>query len=358
MLSVDLHAKRGDFQLNAAFDAPAGVTALFGPSGAGKSTILSMIAGLDRPDHGRIEVDGRPVFDNDKRINVPVRQRKVGLVFQDGRLFPHLTVAGNLAFGALFAGRSARAERDRLVALLGLEPLLARMPAKLSGGERQRVALARAVLARPDVLLCDEPLAALDAARKAEVLPYFAALSREIPILYVTHAMAELLRLADTVVLLADGRTVAAGSVADVFADAASVAALGPREVGAVVEGHVSNHSDGLTEVAFGAARLTLPPVSAPLGAPVRVRVRASDVILSRIAPEGMSTNNILSGEVVRIDPGPGPGSLVSVAVSGQVLMARVTQKSAAQLVLAPGTRCFVVLKALAVAPDDITVRA
>ena len=358
MIEVNLSAQRGDFLLSADFSAPDGITALFGPSGAGKSTILAMMAGLAKPDAGRVRVAERTVLDTDAGIDRAAHKRRIGVVFQDGRLFPHLSVQRNLIFGMRFASRRPGAELNELIDLLRLEPLLGRMPATLSGGERQRVAFARAVLAKPDVLLCDEPLASLDAGMKADLLPYIAALGRRVPMVYVTHAYGELLRLADQVVLIAGGQTLGSGSLTDVFSDAGSLFALGPREVGAVLEGTIAGHDDGLTLLDIGGVSLTVPPVEAPLDAQVRVRIRASDVILALNVPADMSTNNILTGQVTRVDKGGGPGALVSVRIGSQTLLARVTQRSAAHLALAPGTRCFAVLKALAVPPDDITVRS
>lgn len=358
MIDVRLAASRGAFTLAASFTAPPGITALFGPSGAGKSTVLSMIAGLAKPDAGHVRIGGRTLLDTAANVDRPAHKRRVGVVFQDGRLFPHLTVAGNLAFGRRFAPRQHRGDPQELIDLLQLGPLLARKPATLSGGERQRVAFARAVLAQPAALLCDEPLAALDAGMKADILPYIAALGQRVPMIYVTHAFGELLRLADHAVLIADGATSVSGPVVDVFANAQSVAALGPRDVGAVLEGTVARHGDGLTVLTLGDTALTVPRLDAAPGAQVRVRINASDVILAREASPAMSTNNILPGHIVRIDKGAGPGALVSVTVGAQTVLARVTQKSAAQLALAPGLPCSVVLKALAVPQDDITVRA
>ena len=211
MIAVAVRHTQGDFALDVAFASAARVLALFGPSGSGKTTLLNVIAGLVRPEAGLVEVDGRVLTDTKARTFVPVHRRRIGYVFQDARLFPHLTVRANLTYGRRFAPRAERyADPEEVIALLGLEPLLARRPATLSGGERQRVAIGRALLAAPRLLLMDEPLASLDAARKAETLPYIERLRDElsIPIVYVSHSREEVDRLADEVVHLDEGRVV------------------------------------------------------------------------------------------------------------------------------------------------------
>jgi len=206
---IQIRHRLGNFALNAAFQADGHVVALFGPSGSGKSTILRIIAGLLRPEMGRIAIAGRVVFDSESGIDLPARRRRVGLVFQDGLLFPHLDVRQNLLYGGWARGVARpRAEFDRTVEMLGIGHLLGRAPRTLSGGERQRVAIGRALLSDPAVLLMDEPVTAIDQERRAEILPYLEALAQNtrIPILYVSHAVAEVERLADRVVYLRDGR--------------------------------------------------------------------------------------------------------------------------------------------------------
>lgn len=222
MLDVRVKRTQGAFTVNAAFSvADRGVTALFGPSGAGKTSIVNMVAGLVRPDAGRISLNGHCLFDSAHGVNVPPEKRRVGYVFQDGRLFPHLAVRGNLTYGMRLQPKSERyMEFDQVVELLGLESLLDRRPAKLSGGEKQRVAIGRALLCSPALLLMDEPLASLDGARKAEVLPFIRRLCREFstPILYVSHMPDEISRLADHLVLMQDGGVTACGRVDDLTA--------------------------------------------------------------------------------------------------------------------------------------------
>lgn len=215
-LSVEIKHLFSGFHVDVGFEAPQGVTAVFGPSGAGKSTIVNAVGGLLTPDAGRISLSGRVILDTQSGVNVPPHKRRVGYVFQDARLFPHLSVRNNLLFGQRFAPRSSRiASLAEVVELLGIAPLLERRTAALSGGEKQRVAIGRALLAGPEILLLDEPLASLDEARKGEVLPYLERLSAEarIPMLYVSHARHEVQRLAQTVVEIEAGRVVRQGPV-------------------------------------------------------------------------------------------------------------------------------------------------
>ena len=210
---IDVTVRRGDFELAVAFQAAPGLTALFGPSGAGKTSILNMIAGVLKPARGRIAVDGQVLFDFAAHINLRPEHRRVGYIFQDARLFPHMSVEANLLYGYKLAGAAGRyAEPDHVIALLGIAHLLARQPASLSGGEQQRVAIGRALLSSPRLLLMDEPLASLDDGRKQEILPYIERLRDElkIPILYVTHARAEVDRLAAAVIRIEQGRVVSA----------------------------------------------------------------------------------------------------------------------------------------------------
>ncbi len=228
MLAVDVEKRLGEFSISARFETAEGVTALFGPSGAGKTTLTNMIAGLVAPDRGRITLADAVLFDSECRANVPAHRRRIGYVFQDGRLFPHLSVAANLDYGRRMCGLADdRAEMDRIVGLLDIGHLLARRPGKLSGGERQRVAIGRALLMRPRLLLLDEPLASLDAARKREILPYLERLRdhASVPMVYVSHHAGELRRLATSVVRLEAGRVAAVGGkelLAEADADAVS----------------------------------------------------------------------------------------------------------------------------------------
>ena len=214
MLGVDVEKQLGDFSLRVRFQTGNGVTAVFGPSGAGKTTLVNMIAGLVAPDRGRIAIDDTVLFDSAKRIDLPPHRRRIGYVFQEGRLFPHLNVAHNLDYGRRMCGLPPDwAQMARIVGLLDIGNLIERRPGKLSGGERQRIAIGRALLMRPRLLLLDEPLASLDVARKREILPYLERLRDEVgvPMVYVSHHAAELRRIATSVVRLKAGRVEAAG---------------------------------------------------------------------------------------------------------------------------------------------------
>jgi len=216
MLAVEIEKRLGDFTLSARFESAGGITAVFGPSGAGKTTLVNAIAGLIAPDRGRIAIDGTVLFDSERRINLPPHRREIGYIFQEGRLFPHFSVSRNLDYGRRMRGLPEDAKQlERIVSLLDIGHLLERRPGKLSGGERQRVAIGRALLTRPRLLLLDEPLASLDAARKREILPYLERMRDEVgaPMVYVSHQAAELRRIATSVVRLEAGRVAAAGGI-------------------------------------------------------------------------------------------------------------------------------------------------
>ncbi|WP_144186655.1 molybdenum ABC transporter ATP-binding protein [Elioraea rosea] len=354
-VSVSVTQRLGDFALDVAFEAPSpGVVALFGPSGSGKSSIVRAIAGLSRPEAGRIAVDGTVFLDTEARLALPPEKRRVGLVFQDARLFPHMSVETNLRYGLR---RAPAGERrigfDAVVAMLGIGHLLARRPHTLSGGEKQRVAVGRALLAQPRLLLMDEPLASLDAARKAEVLPFLERLRDEIrlPILYVSHDWAEVARLADTLVLLDQGRVIAAGPVADLAANP-SLPLAAREDAGAVLDGTVAEHLDarGLTRLDASGIPLLAARLPHPPGQRLRLRIPAREVSLAAEAPRLLSVHNILAGEVAHITPGHAPGTaLVAVRVGGVTLLSQVTQDAVSRLALGPGSPVHALVKSVAV---------
>jgi len=355
MLEVAVHHAFGGFTLDAAFQAPPGVTVLFGRSGSGKTTLVNAVAGLLMPDAGRIRSGDWTLLDTEAGVRLRPHRRRLGYIFQEGRLFPHLTVRQNLSYGGWFAPRGVpREDMGRVLDLLGIGHLLDRRPGALSGGEKQRVAIGRALLSAPRLILADEPLAALDEGRKAEILPYFERLRDEVnvPILYVSHSASEVARLASTVVALDAGRVVAQGSAAEVLGD---VGAMGARGAASVLTARVSrHHADGLSELATAAGPLWLPRVEAREGAAIRVRIAAHDVILSRARPEGLSALNLLVGTVTEIRPGHGPGALVTLDVGGDRLSARITRRSAQAMGLAIGQPCHAVIKSVSVAPEDV----
>ena len=359
-LSVSLRHDFGGFRIDAAFEAPAGVTALFGRSGAGKSTVIQAVAGLIRPDHALIRLNDRVLADTAAGKSLPAHHRRIGYVFQDARLFPHLSVKQNLLYGRFFARKrlGSTAPDLRFVSeMLGIGHLLPRMPAGLSGGEKQRVAIGRALLAGPELLLMDEPLAALDAPRKAEILPYLERLRDEtrLPILYVSHAPAEIARLATTIVLMESGRVTASGPAARILADPAHLP-FGPRDAGGVITARVSGVvEDGLSRLDTAAGPLWLPQVAAQAGDRLRLRIPAQDVILATEAPKGLSALNILPCTILSLHQGEGPGMMVQLGLGGaEVLLARLTRRSVAGLDLRAGMMVFAIIKAVSVAHEAI----
>ncbi|EBA13253.1 molybdenum ABC transporter ATP-binding protein [Roseobacter sp. CCS2] len=351
MISVDIKKRLGDFQLDLQFDAPTSVTAIFGRSGSGKTSAVNAVAGLLRPDAGRIAIGDAVLFDQASKIHLSPQQRRIGYVFQDARLFPHMTVMRNLNYGGSH-------DADRVIAVLGLEQLLDRMPAHLSGGERQRVALGRALMCDPQLLLMDEPLAALDAPRKAEILPFIERLRDEmqVPMLYVSHDVSEVARLATTLVVIEDGRVTIAGPVGTVLSQPETVPLVGPRAAGAVIETKVAGRllDDGLTELAFSGGRIVLPGLLGVLRQTVRIRIPAQDVILAKQAPAGLSALNVLPVTITRIEYGRGPGVAVGLKAGKDQLLARVTRRSALRMELAVGQQIYAIIKATAVGPEDI----
>ena len=352
-LAIDICHRLGSFVLDARFETGSGLIALFGRSGSGKTSIINIIAGLIRPDRALVTIDGMVLVDTECGAFVPRHRRRIGYVFQEGRLFPHLTVRQNLLYGRWFAPRMKRGDDlERVVDLLGLDSLLERRPGRLSGGEKQRVAIGRALLADPRLLLMDEPLASLDEQRKTEILPYIERLRDEskVPIVYVSHSIAEVARLAMTVVLLSEGKVAAVGPTSEIMQRLDLLPLTGRAEAGAVIEATVERHDDGfgLTELSSRAGRWTLHRLDAPVGARLRLRVRARDVMLARSAPTDLSALNVLPGIVAAI--GSHDGSIVEIRVdcSGEALIARLTRYSVERLGLTPGTPIFAIVKSAA----------
>ena len=352
MLKVDVRRRVGALELNAVFETSARVTALFGRSGAGKTSLVNVLAGLLRPDAGRIEIDGQVLFDSARGIDVPAEKRRIGYVFQEGRLFPHLTVRRNLLYGHDRVARGERyVEPDTIVELLGLRDLLERRPGDLSGGEKQRVAIGRALLASPRALLLDEPLASLDPHRRNEVLQYVELMRDEVrvPIIYVSHAVEEVVRLAETVVLMSSGKVLAVGDVEDVMGRPDLRPAGGVFEGGAVIDAKVVGHDlkYELATLAFDGGTLTVTHLDALMGEPVRVRIRARDVSIALEPPRNISIQNILQGTVTGIGAEQEGVVDVSIAVGSAVLRSRITRRAADRLALAPGAHVHALIKAV-----------
>jgi molybdate transport system ATP-binding protein len=354
MLRVELRKRRGDFALDVTFSAPTpGVTALFGRSGCGKSTLISLIAGLLHPDGGRVVVDDDVLYDGERHLSVDARHRRMGVVFQDARLFPHLSVRGNLQYGARRQSRSVAvtAGFDDVVNLLGLENLIDRRPHELSGGEKQRVALGRALLAQPRLLLLDEPLASLDLARREEVLPYLERLrdAFAIPIVYVSHQFEEVLRLATRVVLLDAGRVAADGDIATVSRDPQLRAIVGPDSVGAVVSGHVERvDTSGLATLRVGDAELTMEMEGAVVGQRIQIQLLARDVIVACELPRALSVRNVVAARVVSVTPDVGRTVLVELDIGRtSTVLARITARASQELALIANKRVWALIKAV-----------
>lgn len=360
-LELRVSKQLGRFGLDAELCADTrGVLALFGRSGAGKSCLVNAIAGLMRPDSGRIVVDGEVLFDSARGIDVPVEQRRIGYVFQDARLFPHLNVRSNLLYGWKRAQSERRIGLEEVTALLGVGRLLDRRPATLSGGEKQRVAIGRALLAQPRLLLMDEPLASLDSTRKGEILPYIERLRDElgIMIVYVSHAIEEVYRLANTIAVVNDGLIVAQSTPEDLSQRLDLWPLMGRFEAGAVLSTRVRAHDDAamLTHLDFADGSLTVARINLPVGARVRVRIRARDVILANQYPFGLSVQNILEGKVEEIAEEEGALAEVKLRVGGTALLARITRDSVRRLELEAGKPVYALLKSVALEGRSLTI--
>jgi molybdate transport system ATP-binding protein len=370
---IALRLKRAEgFELSVDLALPAtGITVLYGPSGSGKTTVLRCVAGLQRPDQGRVEINGACWDDSARGVHLPAWSRPVGYVFQEARLFDHLDVRGNLMFawrraqqpGAPEVAGASTPTLDTLIEMLGIGPLLGRATRDLSGGERQRVAIARALATRPQLLLMDEPLAAVDYARRQEILPWLESLRDELktPMLYVTHSSEEMVRLASTLVLMDAGQARACGPVAQVLLEG-GLPHLASEEVGVLVQGEVTARDLPwhLQRVDFSGGHLWLRDDGRGSGRRVRLRVLARDVSVATQQPLGSSMQNILPAVVTTLEPDPRLAGQVLVHLSisadsqtsgvpqGQTLLARITARAAHDLHLVPGMPVWVQVKAVA----------
>lgn len=354
MLRARVQYRLPGFALRAEFAIPAqGVTAVFGPSGSGKTTLLRCLAGLERAATGSVEVNGEAWQDDARGIFLPAHRRSVGVVFQDAGLFPHLSVRGNLQFGYRRTPPAARRVGwDSVVELLDLGALLARRTQGLSGGERQRVAIGRALLASPQLLLMDEPLAALDAARKRDFLPVFARLQRELglPILYVSHHFDEIAQLADHLVVVEAGSVLASGPLDEVLARLDLPIAQND-DAGVIVKAHVAGHDARLclTRLAFAGGELQVPESAPASGGPVRVRIRARDVSLARSEHHDSSILNRFPVTVVEIAGAAHPAhAMLRLDAGGTAILSRITRRSCEELGIAVGARLWAQVKSVA----------
>ncbi|MBF0219116.1 MAG: molybdenum ABC transporter ATP-binding protein [Gammaproteobacteria bacterium] len=352
-IAIRFHLPLSEFSLEVNLAFPVqGVTAIFGSSGSGKTTLLRCIAGLEQPPAGYCRMDGELWQESAQGVFIPTHQRSLGYVFQEASLFAHLTVAENLRFGwRRTPVHERKIEIDQVIGLLGIEPLLRRSPARLSGGERQRVAIARALLTTPRLLLMDEPLSALDSASKAEILPFLERLHDEltIPILYVSHASDEVLRLADHLLLMEAGRVTTHGPMVELatrldlqLAQSESASAL----VNAIVEGHDDHYH--LTYLRFSGGRLTVSRENLEKGHPVRVALHAKDISLTLDPPERTSILNSFAVTVLAFQSEPPARTLIRLDCHGTILLARITWKSAEALGITVGKKLYAQVKAVA----------
>ncbi|WPD76922.1 molybdenum ABC transporter ATP-binding protein ModC [Dickeya fangzhongdai] len=350
MLQLDFTQQLGDLTLSVATQLPAsGITAVFGVSGAGKTSLINAIVGLTRPDKGRIQLNDRVLSDRDKGVFLPPEKRRIGYVFQDARLFPHYRVLGNLRYGM---AAQMQAQFDDIVQLLGIGHLLKRYPLTLSGGEKQRVAIGRALLTAPELLLMDEPLASLDVPRKRELLPYLERLAREVntPILYVSHSLEEVLRLADKVLVLDKGQVKAQGSLEEVWASNALRAWLPREEQSSILKVTVMEHHPhyAMTALSLGEQHLWVGRVDAPLASALRIRINAADVSLVTQRPAASSIRNVLSARVIEcLDVGEQVE--VKLDIGGQILWARITPWARDELALTAGQTLYAQVKSVSI---------
>lgn len=350
MLELNFSQTLGTHRLQVAESLPAsGITAIFGVSGAGKTSLINAISGLTRPEQGRIVLNERVLYDAEEKICLPPEKRRVGYVFQDARLFPHYNVLGNLRYGM---AKSMSGQFDKLVTLLGIEPLLDRLPGGLSGGEKQRVAIGRALLTAPELLLLDEPLASLDIPRKRELLPYLQRMAREIniPVLYVSHSLDEILHLADKVMVLEAGTVKAFGNLEDVWGSSVMNPWLPQEQQSSILKVSVLEHHPhyAMTALALGDQHIWVNKLDKPLQTAVRIRIQATDVSLVLQPSSNTSIRNTLRAKVVQNYDLDGQVE-VQLDVGGRTLWARISPWARDELNIKPGLWLYAQIKSVSI---------
>jgi molybdate transport system ATP-binding protein len=351
-LSLHLQFTAGAFRLEIAEDLElTPITALFGPSGSGKTTLLRIIAGLERSADGRLRLGADTWQDDAAGVFLPAHARRVGYVFQDGRLFPHLNVRRNLLFSPRRGLPSSAISFDGVIAALDLGGLLERSPRSLSGGEQQRVAMGRALLTDPQLMLMDEPLSAMDAPRKAEIIPYIERLANEfrVPTLYVTHSIEEVSRLASSMILLADGRLAAFGTVSDVLERVDLWPVTGRDTAGTLVTARIESTENGMTNLDVGGQRLRIPAIAGNPGQTVRFRTLAREIAIATRNPSGLSIRNSLRAEIVNIEFVESVFAEILLQIGDQRLLAEITREAADDLELVRGQTVFALIKSVAI---------
>ena len=354
MLSVNITQAFGSFRLETQFEVEEGsITAIFGKSGAGKTSTINAIAGLTRPDVGVIQIGNTTLFDQNLRINLPIYKRQIGYVFQDDRLFPHMTVRNNLIYGTPKNRDVANSlNLTDITGLLELAPLLERRPRTLSGGEKQRVAIGRALLSNPKLLLMDEPLASIDVQHRFEILPFIQRVREKtgITIIYVTHALEEVIFIADQIILLSEGQVTAQGTVEEIMSRLDLHPMTSRFDAGAVISAIYSGYDRefDLGELSFDGGTLRIAGLNAEIGIHLRAHIRARDVSLMLDKPKDTSVLNVFKGELIEIrhEDGPQLDLLINI---GTPLIARITRKSLNDLNLDIGSKVYAMIKAVAI---------
>lgn len=346
---INIRKSLGNFTLEFACNLQKKVTAILGPSGSGKTTILNCISGTHSPDNGRIAFGNQIYYDSGSKINIPPEKRRFGYIFQEGYLFPHLTVEKNIRYGQSRINRKNHDSITQVVEILEITELLERFPSQLSGGQRQRVAIARALAMEPRLLLMDEPLASLDGGLKSRIIPYLHHIKNafEIPIIYVTHAITEAMALADEAFLLDDGKVTASGEPYDIFTSPSALPIAQLTGVENIFSLPVvsSDEQRGITELEIGSQRLVIPYIDVELGNMVPVAIRAKDIIISLQPDLPISARNILHGTVDEVED----QTMLSILVEGQRFSVKITTEARQQLQLGKGKKIYCVIKANAI---------